>query len=171
MPDYFLWHVTSCSLILIYWLLEENTPHILRFFERIQRKFFSLQGCLFVCYVTLTAVSGARGGAVDWGTLLQADFRWCHWNFSLTTLTYWNPQDISRPVMGLLYIYFRIDLSVTHTSCISFTLFDCDSVDVIPVWHWLLVSESPSNQNCDHDCDFDYDYFRHCDWMGLWRSA
>jgi hypothetical protein len=30
--------------------------------------------------------------------------RWCHWNFSLAS-TSWNPQGLSRPVMGLLYLY------------------------------------------------------------------
>jgi len=58
--------------------------------------------------------------------------------------------------MGLLYLYFCIDLSVTHTSCISFTPLDCDSVDVTPVWPGLLISECFFDHNCDSDCDFDW---------------
>ena len=52
-------------------------------------------------------------------------------------------------------------------SCFSFTPLDCDSVDVIPVWHWLLISECPFNHNCDRDCDFEYDYVRHCVCYGV----
>jgi len=26
---------------------------------------------------------GASGASVGWGTALQIDSRWCHWNFSL----------------------------------------------------------------------------------------
>jgi hypothetical protein len=58
--------------------------------------------------------------------------------------------------MGLLYLYFCIDLSVTHTSCISFTPLDCDSVDVIPVCLGLLISECLFDHNCDSDCDFEW---------------
>jgi hypothetical protein len=31
----------------------------------------------------------------------------CRLSWNLGTLTYWHPLDLSRPVMGLLYVYFR----------------------------------------------------------------
>jgi hypothetical protein len=52
--------------------------------------------------------NGARGGAVVEALRYKPDDRgidspWCHWSFSLTTS--WNPQGLSRPVMGLLCHY------------------------------------------------------------------
>ena len=64
----------------------------------------------------------------------------CRLSWNLGASTSWNPQGLSRPVMGLLYLYMNIQLKMT--TCLSIALWK-------NTWKWRPVPRNFKNPPVD----------------------